>query len=83
MLLKLYDNRSSIVVKDILSLFFQNFVLISQSRCTMLFNSVKTLIYTILRSKYDLIKTSETCSDHDLTSDVNTESGSEHSEEMV
>jgi len=57
LLMQLFDkkfNHQNSLVRSILTVFFQNFILFSQTRCEMMLNALTKVVYTILRSKYDL-----------------------------
>ena len=49
-------NSQNSLVKSILSVFFQNFHLLSKNRCYMLFNAVTKIFYAHITAKYSTNK---------------------------
>ena len=47
-------NFQNSLVRSILTVFFRNFVLFSQQRCSLMLNAVTKVVYAIVRSKYGL-----------------------------
>lgn len=55
LIVQLFDktfNWQNSLVRSILTVFFQNFVLFSSSRCLMMLNALTKVCYSIIRSKY-------------------------------